>query len=197
MKGYLSLMLIAVVLCQAACVHGSRTELVLVFDYIGSTRAERIQQQAAVASKLESADPDSTFSLYRMGSSTEELLAGEIDSTPIEAIVSRLKQGTDSSDKRRGTNFVDMAEAISARLAATMADRVQVTVMTDGGDDSASNTATVSRYRQSIDRICKDRRVTSIDFVGVLPEHKKSIRASWAAAGSRLRLLEPVQASDK
>ncbi|MBS1714927.1 MAG: VWA domain-containing protein [Armatimonadetes bacterium] len=197
MKGYSSLILIAVVLCQAACIHGSRTELVLVVDYSGSTRAERAQQQAVVVSRLESADPSTTFSLYRMGSTTEELLAGEIDSTPIEAIVSRLKRGTDSSDKRRGTNFVDMAEAVSARLSATTADRVQVTVMTDGGDDSASNTPTISRYTKSIDRICKDRRVTSVDFVGVLPKYKKSIRDSWAAAGNRLRLLEPVQASDK
>lgn len=119
-----ALLFVGLALCFS-CRTVPKTELLLVADYSGSTEQARVQQQAVFISTIESADPNADFCLFRMGFTTDEVMSGSLDGTPEDAIISKLKQSTDASDRRRGTNFAKMAQALAASVTGSrMSPRV-------------------------------------------------------------------------
>lgn len=198
MKSARKLLAVFVLACiVSACTPSQGTEIILVVDVSGSTEASRPLQQAVLTSILESAPPGSDFAVFRMASDSDELMSGSLDATPIEAIVSRLKEGTRHSDSRRGTNFAKMAEALAEHLKLSRANRVEITIATDGGDDFIQDAAMAERRQHAIGMISGDWRVATVTFVGVTPANKSSVRKAWASAGGRVSLIDPFQVASK
>ena len=191
-----ALLIASLALCFG-CRSGPKKEFLLVADYSGSTEQARAQQQAVFISTIESADPNADFCLFRMGFSTDEVMSGSLDKTPEDAIIAKLKETMDASDKRRGTNFAKMAQALVGSIANSKANRIDIVVATDGGNDYASDGAAVAAYSGAISTICGDDRMESVTFVGVRPEYRASLRAAWSKAGDRLHLLDPAQIASR
>ncbi len=174
-----------------------KTALFIVVDFSGSTESERKQQQAVVATEVEAAPPNSELTLFRMGYTTEELLSGSLDETPVESVVGALKKGTDHSDHHKGTNFANMAEALAGAVGRSKAEHIRIEAITDGGDDFATDQAARERYVKAARQICEDKRVEAVAFIGVESADRSVIRTLWAGAGGRLQVLDASQVSTR
>jgi len=191
-----SLLFAAIALCFG-CRGSSKSELLFVADYSGSTRLARGQQLAVLVSMIEAADPKASFCLFRMGYTTEEIMSGSLDEASEVEIVTKVRKATGLSDDRRGTNFAQMADTLARTVTNSAAERVQIVICTDGDDDFAYDPANAAAYSRAVSSICRDKRIESVRLIGVLPQNRMSVRAKWAEAGTRLSLLEPEQAGQE
>ena len=166
-----------------------KSTLIIVDDYSASTESNRQRELGQIAVELEAAQPNTSVVLFRMGSTTEEIFAGLLDETSTETVVKTVKDETTRSDPKKGTNFAVMAEAVANYVDSCKADRIQVQILTDGGDDFKSDPANSRRYHKAADRICSDSRVASITFIGVQTGFREDLRSVWSKAGAKLRLL--------
>jgi hypothetical protein len=191
----LALPILAAVSWAACC--GERApayECLYVVDYSASTERERARQFGAILSDLESAPEGTEVRAYRMGSSTQEFYSGTIGDEGADPVAVALRQEALGSDPAKGTDFAEMAEAVAGFCRSFKGKELRVRVLTDGGDDYATDRKVRERYRKAAAEICADGRVSSIIFYGVRPRYRQDVRAAFSKAGNRLRVLDLGQA---
>lgn len=160
-----------------------------VIDYSGSTAALREREIGAVLAGVEEAPEGSWATAYRMGRTTDEIFDGPVDESAEDALASAAKKAAGTSDPREGTSFRRMAEALAALTRRANGRRLRVLVLTDGGDDFASDPSEARGYRAAAGELARCPELESLEFWGVEPGSREAIRAAFGAAGPKLRIL--------
>ena len=166
---------------------GTSVSHAYVIDYSASAADQRQRQLGVIAAELESADPDTSVTVFRMGAETDEAFSGSLSGTSVDSLIGSLQKETARPDPRKGTSFAKMAEALCAYLQR-QTGVVRVEVLTDGGND-ALDPESLRRYTQAVMAVASSPHLESISFIGVRPGLREALRRDWIRAGKKLKIL--------
>ena len=180
--------LITLVLVAGCSGPEGESEYIYVIDRSDSTGGTRQNQIDSVVVELDSVPLGTHLTIYRMGSTTEEVYSDDLNDTGIEALKNTLMNDAKASDPVKGTNFNLMTQAVARRVASSKAKEIHIRLLTDGADDFTGDPKNQAAYEKAAKEVCSDKRVRSIVFAGVKPGFREAIRRNWGNSASPLQI---------